>query len=171
MLFSSKHFGFGQNFIKWIKIISSRVNVNVFLSDSIVIQWGVRQGCPLSALLYVLCIEGLAVNIRKCTDIKGDSLRNRTFEQKVTMYADDMNVAVRTEKSIYELFNLTKKYEMATNSKVNKDKTEALWLGKWVGRMDTPLDLKWTQDEVKFLGVYIGNDRKKSSLRSFEEIK
>ena len=58
------------------------------------------------------------------------------------MYADDMKVAVTTEKSIHELFNLTKKYEMPTNSKVKKDKIEALWLGKWVRRMDTPLRLE-----------------------------
>ena len=58
-----KQFGFGGYFIKWINIIYtdvySRVEVNGFLSDMIEIQKGVWQECPLSVLLYVLCIEVL----------------------------------------------------------------------------------------------------------------
>jgi hypothetical protein len=41
-----------------------------------------------------------------------------------------MNVVVSTDNSIYKLFELLDKYELATNSKINKDKTEAKWLGK-----------------------------------------
>ena len=33
------------------------------------------------------------------------------------------------------------------------------------------MNLKWTHEEVKFIGVYVGNDRKKASLRTFNEIK
>ena len=80
----------------------------------------------MSALLYVLCIEVLAVNIRNNDNIKGYFLGNGTSVQKETMYVDDMNVVVTTENSIHILFNLFSKYEKATNSKVNKDKTEAL---------------------------------------------
>ena len=64
-----KKFNFGENFIKWIQIlytdVSSRVKVNGFLTDKISIKRGLRQGCPLSALLYVLCSEVLSINIRK----------------------------------------------------------------------------------------------------------
>ena len=33
------------------------------------------------------------------------------------------------------------------------------------------MNLKWTNEEVQLLGVYVGNDRKKASLRTFNEIK
>jgi len=92
------------------------------------------------------------------------------LEHKQSMYADDMKVCVTTENSIYELFKLFEKYESATNSKINKDKTEALWLGNWIGRTDTPLGLNWTSGEIKHLGVYVGNNRDIASQRTFEEI-
>ena len=82
-----------------------------------------------------------------------------------------MNIIVTTEESIYEHFELLRKYELATNSRINKDKTEALWLGNWKDRPNRQMNLKWTHEEVKFIGVYVGNDRKNASLRIFNEIK
>ena len=81
----------------------------------------------MSALLYVLCSEVLSSNIRNNEDIKGVCFE--TEEHTVSTFADDMNIILKTENSIYKLFDLLKKYELATNSKINKDKTEALWLG------------------------------------------
>ena len=170
-----KQYGFGDVFIKWIRIIyknvTSRVKVNGFLTDTIDIQRGVRQGCPLSALLYVLCLEVLSTNIRKNENIIGYKITQNSFENKELLYADDLGVVVTTEESMKHLFDLLKKYELATNAKINQDKTEAMWLGSWIGRTDRPLNLKWTSEEVKFLGIYIGNDRKKASLLTFCEIK
>ena len=170
-----KHYGFGNNFIKWIQIIykdaTSRVKVNGFLTDSIEIHRGVRQGCPLSALLYVLCLEVLTTNIRRNENIIGYRITQNSHENKELIYADDLGVFITTEDSIYQLFDLFKKYELATNAKINQDKTEALWLGSWIGRSDRPLNLNWTSEEVIFNGVYIGNDRKRASLLTFCEIK
>ena len=70
-----KEFGIGENFIDWIKIIyndtKSSVKINGFLTKEFDIKRGVRQGCPLSALLYVLCAEVLGVTIRKHPGIEG----------------------------------------------------------------------------------------------------
>ena len=61
-------FGIGDNFINWIRIIYSNaksvLNINGFFSELIPLNRGVRQGCPLSALLYVLVIEVLAIQLR-----------------------------------------------------------------------------------------------------------
>ena len=70
---------------------------------------------------------------------------------------DDTNVCVSNMSSLDELFKTLYDYEKATNAKINRDKTEALWVGKWKGRMDKPHNLKWKNDYVKFLGIYIGN--------------
>ena len=57
-------FGIGETFIQWVSKIyssaSSVLNINGFLSKQIPLKRGVRQGCPLSSLLYVLVIEVLA---------------------------------------------------------------------------------------------------------------
>ena len=63
-----KAFGLPDNFINWVKILysnaSALVNVNGFLSTPIPLKGGVRQGCPLSSLLYVMVIEILAIQLR-----------------------------------------------------------------------------------------------------------
>ena len=120
--------------------------------------------------MYVLCSEVLTINIRKNTNIIGFRINQNGHEHKESIYADDLGVVTTTEDSMQELFNLFEKYQLASNSKINKDKMEALWLGNWIGRTDKPLGLNWTNEEVKFLGVYIGNDRKRASMITFNEI-
>ena len=60
--------GFGPSFISWVDLfyfrVQSAVNVNGYLSSFFDLSRGVRQGCPLSPLLYVLVSEVLAANIR-----------------------------------------------------------------------------------------------------------
>lgn len=49
---------------------------------------GMRQGYPLSALLFTLAIELLATVLLSHSDIKGYTLFNHTY--KFSMYADDI---------------------------------------------------------------------------------
>jgi hypothetical protein len=59
-----EHFNFGPSFCSWIKLfytdVESAVVINGWTSTFFKPSRGVRQGCPLSPLLYVLCIEILA---------------------------------------------------------------------------------------------------------------
>ena len=60
---------------------------NGHASDFFQFRRGVRQGCPLSGLLFVLTIEVLAQAIRQNENIRG--LKINGIELKVSMYADD----------------------------------------------------------------------------------
>ena len=91
-------------------------------------------------------------------------------EHKISQYADDMNVYIRTMASLTELFSLLNKYERATNAKLNVTKTEGLWVGSWKGNNEKPLGINWTNTSVKFTGVYVGNDRDECSLVGFSEV-
>ena len=156
--------GFGENSVKWVKIIckntKSFVKVNGYETMEFDIERGVRQGCPLSSFLYVLTAETLSSHIRKNTNIKGYKYKMKNLEHlehKIVQYADDTKVCIIDMRSLDELFKTLGKFERATNAKINRDKTEALLVGKWMNRRDKPHDLKWTNDFAKFTGIYVGN--------------
>ena len=67
--------GFGPSFRNWIGLlytdVHSAVSVNGFLTEFFPVTRGVRQGCPLSPLLYVLVMESLASVVRADIHIDG----------------------------------------------------------------------------------------------------
>ena len=163
-------FGIGHEFIKWVKTLysdaSTQIKVNGFLTPSIPLKRGVRQGCPLSPLLYVLVIELLALQLRQNPNIVGFKIEG---ERIVSLhYADDAIIAIKQNQCFKEVIKELKLYEDATGAKVNLEKTEGLWLGAWKNRLDTPLNIVWTNKNVKRLGVYFGNDN--PAKYTFEDI-
>lgn len=67
--------GIGLSFVNWVKLlytdICSPIIINGYTSYSFKPSRGVREGCPLSPLLYALSIEVLAVDLGAHPDIVG----------------------------------------------------------------------------------------------------
>ena len=152
--------GFGPSFISWVNLfynrVQSAVNVNGYLSPFFNLSRGVRQGCPLSPLLYVLVSEVLAVNIRCNPRISGLSLPGSAPLSPISQYADDTSLILSSDDSIKAAFETYDLYEKASGSKLNRSKSKGLWLGSWRGRTDPPVDLDWSSVKLKVLGVFIG---------------
>ena len=133
-----------------------QIILNGWLTDKVFLLRGVRQGDPLSPLLYVLCVEALACLIRNSPEIKGFLLPGASGRQfKVRIYADDTTVLLKDLLSLRSLFSLISIYERGSGAKLNKSKTEAMWLGSWRFRTDEPLGLSWVR-KMKILGVCFG---------------
>ena len=148
-------FGFGETFCRWISLLccgaSMQVIVNGFLTESIPLLRGVRQGDPLSPLLYVLCMEVFAVNLRRDPHIEGflvPSASGRRFQ--ISQYADDCTCLGKTLFSLDKLFNFIYRHELATGAKLG------LALGAWKSCSLTPHGLKWV-NKMKISGVCFGN--------------
>ena len=100
--------------------IKSQVEVNGYLTEEINVTPGIRQGCPFSALLYVLIAEVLGAAISKNEKIQGVKILNS--ELKILQYADDTEIFATTDESINEIFYIIDKYEKGTGAKINVEK-------------------------------------------------
>jgi hypothetical protein len=70
------HLGFEVSFIRWVLSCITTVSFSVLINGSAShffhLERGLRQGCPLSPLLFLLVVEGLNRAI-------GEARRNKTF--------------------------------------------------------------------------------------------
>ena len=155
-----RKFNFGPNFINMIKTcytnIESCVKVNGYTSIYFNLSRGIRQGCPISTLLYILVAETLAEAVRVESEIKGIKLPDGLVSKWVG-YSDDGNATLSDFKSVEKLFVLLEIYERASGAKVNLQKTQGFLMGKLRYEKDTPLDIRWTNEKIKVLGFYFGN--------------
>lgn len=160
-LFKCLHtYGFGENFIQWIKIlytnIQSSVIVNNFVSSPFELYRGVRQGCALSPLLYVLCLEPFANQVRLDPNIIGLQLPGSNETAKISLYADDSTGILTNLKSVQALLHKCKLFGRASGAKLNVSKTKGMFLGKWKSRSDHPFGISWI-DNTKLIGTRLGN--------------
>ncbi len=136
-------FNFGPDFCRWVKLfytdVESAVVINGWTSSFFRPSRGVRQGCPLSPLLYVLSIEVLAANIRAAPGITGVFLPQSLEQFKCSGYADDTTIAPTSDESIEEIFAVYSKFERASGARLNRGKSKGMWLRSWKQRTDTPL--------------------------------
>jgi hypothetical protein len=116
---------------------------------------GVRQGCPLSAYLFITVVEMLAHKIRSANNIKGIKIGNT--EIKLVQMADDTTAFVEDPNSLENMFKILNMFEQYAGLKLNKTKTEAMWLGKDINNHFTPLDIKWVK-QVHSLGIFFSFD-------------
>ena len=102
-------FNFGPYFLQWIKtfysnIFSCGLN-NGFTTDLFPVRGGVRQGDPLSPLLFILALEIPACQIREDNGIRGILVEEE--EIKLTLFADDMTCFLRDMASYYRLGSIS----------------------------------------------------------------
>ena len=149
-------YGFKVGFMKWVSLlytdICNSVSLNGWLTDSIVPSRGIRQGCPLSALLFVLAIEMIAIKVRDTQSIEGISIGNVNKELKIAQLADDMTLFCRNTESAQNALQMIADFGEKAGIKLNKDKTTALWLGPG-NPSETILDIPWADNFVKSLGI------------------
>ena len=98
-------FQFEENFINWIKTLyrnpSSIVENNGYISKPILINPGIRQGCAISAMIFILFIEILALKLKQNSSIKGINItkvNGGVHEQLLSQYADDITIFIKMKR-------------------------------------------------------------------------
>jgi len=118
-------FKFPQFIINWVDLFykdaKSCIHNNGHLSSFFNIEKGVRQGCPLSPYLFIICIELLSNDINLNKDINGIKIGN--IELKQTLFADDACFITDGEKkSFHTLVTTIENFSKISGLKLNKDK-------------------------------------------------
>lgn len=92
LFYTLEKFGFGRNFITWVKLLYSApvasVRTNNIQSAFFPRHRSTRQGCPPILFLFALAIEPLSIALHSDPHITG--IFRYGVEQRVSLYADDL---------------------------------------------------------------------------------
>ena len=128
ILSTASKIGIPVTLLNWIQILLSdltaRLNLNGYLSDPISIKCGIRQGCPLSMLLFLIGIEPLTQKILASSKIQGISIG--TSSLKVSHYADDLTLFISSPQSFSEIREIIEEFSSFSGLKINHSKTSII---------------------------------------------
>ena len=123
------------------------------------IECSVRQGCPLSLLLYVLALEPLLHRLKD--EGTNPALCGVPFAgpltARVSAFADDIIIFVSCRLDI-KAVKAVGEYERIAGAKVNFDKSKGLRLGAWRSSDTLPGPFLWSDRPIHILGVWLGPD-------------
>ena len=157
-------FNFKESFIGWVRTIytnavGSVVN-NGWVSQKFEVQRGIRQGCPLSALLFILVAEIMALKIKQNNDIHGITVSfneiNKQKEFKISQLADDTVLFVNSVESANVALKEVENFGKFAGPNLNIMKTNAVSIRPQNQYVN---DLEWSEDPVKYLGIYLTRNK------------
>ena len=158
-----KKMGLKPDFCRWVKVIYTHpkafIKINGFLSKSVSIERGIRQGCPLSALIFIICTEFLSLHIKQNANINGISIDDGENIQnvKITQYADDTCIFLDDYNQIPYCLNQINIFSNISGLKLNINKTEGLKLSENENH-NSDFGIKWPETPIRYLGIYLSND-------------
>ena len=174
MFKSLKKFKFKECFIKWVNVmysnITSVISNNGWISEPFNIKRGIRQGCPLSVLLFVIVAEALAVKIRSSTMVEGIQIKieNQTHNIKICQLTDDTTLLLKNQHEITAPLHIIEEYGVLSGLQLNRNKTEGLWLGRFRNIDLNMENITFTNTFIKTLSVYFGHDHELCSRLNWE---
>ena len=146
--------------------------INGVMSKPFIVSRGVRQGDPMSCILFDLGIELLTSNIRN-SSIAGIDVPSLDEAVKVSLFADDTTVILAEHDSFSDLMVLLDDWCAVSRAKFNVEKTEIIPIGTEEYRRNLATTRKLsgegavipnnvhiaTDKEVtRILGAWVGND-------------
>lgn len=145
----------GSVITKGVKMVyeccSARLVVNKQLTDRIPVQSSVRQGCPLSPLLFALYLEPFCLRLLTRPNIRG--YRFFQSEVRVLAYADDIAVFCTDHESVQEVVKEATAFCTASGSEISWAKCLGFWHGNWQYAPELFSSMQWTITPGNYLGV------------------
>lgn len=156
-----RRMGINEAFVNFLTITmrlsKSQVSVNGRLSEPFNIHRSVRQGDPLSMVLFVLYLQPLLDYLVAICNGNGEI---------VTGYADDISIILKDPSKVRRIINAFREFEVVSGAKLNLRKTIALKLGE---HFDTPEEIV-VKDQVKILGVIYKEDLQETMQQNWDSL-
>lgn len=174
MFSALRNFGFKDSFMKWISIlytdISCLITNNGWFSEPVKITRGIRQGCPISALLFVITVEILAMKIRQNENIHGIQIKQSQSRQfKISQLADDTTLFLKTKTDITASLNLIEVFGSLSGLILNRGKSQGLKFGNNKTCIEDNFEnINWSVEEIKALGIFFGINLAKTSKMNWD---
>jgi hypothetical protein len=126
-------YGMPEEFIRTIKALYSDAYTYVIVNGetsehAFRVTRRVRQGDPLSCLLFDLAIEPLAEALRQ-SDLKGFKVRGKREKLITTLFADNTIVYLDADDDFRSLMEVLQEWCTAAGAKFNINKTEMIPIG------------------------------------------
>jgi hypothetical protein len=145
-------FGFGPRWQGWIWCIYRSLYlsymVNDFASAPVRIAQGLRQGDPLSPLLYNIVLEPRLAFLQ----IHLTGLAFPSSSLKSLAYANDMLVAVGNQEDVGVLETGLWLHSWASSARINQHKSEVMRLNE--ADLSLPFKMMRPGQSVRYLGIY-----------------
>ena len=168
---SLQTFNFGNRFIDYIKTLYNNIEATVINNGKTCnffkLERGVRQGCPLSAYLFIIAIEILAINIRNNPSIKG--IKIGQDEIKISLLVDDITLLLNDLNSLGKVLLTLKLFQHCSGLKINFDKSNAKYIGTLISCDHFPHGLSWIKKPIETLGVIIVNKTEMNYKLNFQQ--
>ena len=157
-------FNFGSSFKRWIEVFYTNSEAcvcnNGYTTGFFQVQRGVRQGCPLSPYLFILCAEILALKVNCNNIIRGISVNG--IETKLLQYADDTVFSLSDNReSLGETLRVLSNLESASGLTINFTKCNLFPLGPFVRSAPDfihEFGLSISHGPINFLGISFTHD-------------
>ena len=159
-----REFGFKHSFVTWIETLYSNANGRIlnngWISESFCIGRGVRQGCPLSALLFIIVAEVLAAKINQSPNIQGIRVPRHVNDPeckdiRIIQYADDTTIFTNSIDFVKNIMKEVELFGVNAGPKINWSKSKFMKLNI---SEKTVEGLKFTENPIKCLGIYVGKN-------------
>ena len=170
-----KSYNFGPIFQSWIKLLYTEVSSctinNGYLSKNFELTRGIRQGCPISAFLFILIAEILSLKLKSTENARGITIGK--FEYKVIQLADDTTIFMNDLESLKVAIKIFLEFEKIAGLKINLEKCEVIELGPM--KLDLSSfgkelsNLKVNRSSFRTLGVWFSKNCDESVRLNYEE--